>query len=433
MKLPFTLVATVLAAGSVSAQTLELQPAVQLNFDALATKSYLIEGSSDLATWTPAAPAVAGQAGEFNEYFPGTAPHQFYRVSANDVADLSAQLASIRATHNLPALGCAVVMSNRVVGLGVVGVRKHNVSEPATVGDRWHHGSLTKSMTALLAARLVDDGVITWTTKLVDLFPEHAGTRHAGWNTVTLEMLVTNSGGAPEVIPAGTWDQIWNHPGTPREARLFITQEITKVAPRFTPGTAYEYSNAGFAMAGAMLEKVTNKAWEDLMTEQLFRPLGMTTAQFGVPATPRHVDHPWGHTFSGNVPVPVAPGPSADNPPGIGPAATANCSLVDFARYLAVQLAGARGEGTFLQPATVAKVFTPAYSNYAMGWTRVNAAWGGGVPVFTHSGSNTQWFTNVWLAPGRNWAVVVVTNIGGNTAFTATDAVVGAMVTRFIP
>lgn len=414
------------------AQTVEINPAVEVGFVPVPAKAYVIEGTGDFSNWLAMSPALVAQSNRVSRFFVADSAGQFFRVAQSDILDLAADLAPIRSTYGVPALGCAVVMSNRVVGLGVVGVRKHGVSEPVTVHDHWHHGSLTKSITAALAGMLVDDGLINWNTKLVDLFPEHAATRHAGWSTVTLEMLLTNSGGAPnDLAPGGVWDQLWNHPGTPREQRLFLTQEVTKLAPRYAPGTSYEYSNAGFAMAGAMLEKVTNRPWEQLLTERLFESLGMSSGGFGVPATPRHIDHPWGHQFSGATPTPIAPGTSADNPPGIGPAGTVKCSLIDFARYAAFQLAGARGETSLLQPATHQKLFTPAHADYAMGWTVSSRPWGGGT-VYNHTGSNTQWFTNVWIAPQRNWAVVVVTNIGGTAAFNATDAVTGAMIAKFI-
>lgn len=425
-----------LAIGSTApgyAQTIELQRAVQVEF-AGATGAYqVLEKSTDLSAWTPAAPGYFSPAGTVGQFFPAGSGNEYFRVASNDVEDLAAQLAPIRTTHNLPALGCVVVQSNQIVSLGLVGVRKHGVAEPVTVHDHWHHGSMTKSMTAVLAAMLVEEGLITWTTKLADLFPEHDGTRHADWNTVTLEMLLTNTAGAPTDLSTGNiWNQLWNHAGTPREQRLFLTQQVTALAPRFTPGSGYEYSNAGFAMAGAMLEKVTDKPWEQLMHEHFFGPLGMTTGGFGVPATPRHIDHPWGHQFSGATPNPIAPGTAADNPPGVGPAGTAKCSLVDFARYASFLVAGARGEGTLLQPATFQKLFTPVNSNYAMGWNVVSRTWADGT-TYSHAGSNNQWYTLVWIAPNRNWAVVVVTNIGGTPAQTAANAVVTAMINKYFP
>lgn len=418
---------------AVYAQDVAVERAVEIRFPASATKSYVLESSANLVDWEVIAPAIIGAGTEVRQFQLTNTNRQHFRVTSTAFEDLASVLAPIRTANNLPALGCVVLRSGKVEGLGVVGVRKQGVAEAVTRSDHWHHGSLTKSMTAVLAGLLVDEGTISWGTKLADLFPQHAGTRHASWNAVTLEMLLTNTSGAPgDLNPSGIWPQLWTHAGTPVEQRLFLTEQVTALPTQFAAGSDYEYSNAGVAMAGAMLEQVTNRSWENLMRERLFKPLGMPSGGFGTPATPRYVDQPWGHTFSGSTPIPKAPGPTVGNPSGIGPAGSVKCNLPDFGRYLAFHLAGIRGEGTLLQPATFQKLYTPVHSNYAMGWKVLDRTWGGGT-VYHHTGSNTQWYTNVWLAPTKDWAVVAVTNIGGNAAFTATDQVVAAMIQRYLP
>jgi len=287
-------------------------------------------------------------------------------------------------------------------------------------------------MTATLAAILVEEGKIQWTTKLVDVFPEKAAAMNEGWKTTTLEWLVANRGGAPEDLGA-LWTQLWNHEGTPPEQRLFLLEKLTSAAPKRVPGSGYEYSNAGFSLAGAMLERVAGRPWEQLITEKLFLPLGLTSAGFGVPATPRHIDQPWGHTGSGTTRTPMAPGTSADNPPGIGPAGTVHCNLVDMARYVTFHLAGERGQLELLTQESFNKLHTAVANNsgYGLGWIVGERPWANG-KTLSHTGSNLQWFTNVWIAPNRDWACVVVTNFGGTGAFEATDAVVARMIQEFL-
>src|SRR5262245_16763811 len=73
---------------------------------------------------------------------------------AVDVVDLSAWLEEIRATGNAPALAAAVVTANGVVARGACGVRKLGDATPAQTSDLWHVGSITKSFTSTLFARL---------------------------------------------------------------------------------------------------------------------------------------------------------------------------------------------------------------------------------------------------------------------------------------
>ena len=71
------------------------------------------------------------------------------------------------------------------------------------------------------------------------------------------------------------------------------------------------YSNQGYAIVGAMLEKLTGTPWETLITERLFKPLHMDSAGFGPPGTIGAVDQPWGHTRKLSITVRLAGGQSA--------------------------------------------------------------------------------------------------------------------------
>jgi CubicO group peptidase (beta-lactamase class C family) len=374
--------------------------------------------------------AMAASAGETDRHLV---------VNRANVRDLAAPLEPIRASNNLPALGAVVVLSNRVVGLGVTGVRKFGAPEPVTVNDLWHHGSITKSMTATLAAMLVEDGEISWTTRIADVFSDLAATMNAGWKTVTLEELLSHHSGAPaDLNPSGIWAELEKRRGTPREQRRFLLEKVTALPPEAPPGTKYIYSNAGYAIAGAMLEQVTGTAWEDLIAKRLFQPLGMTTAGFGAPGTPGTLDEPWGHTFVDGEPRPVPPGPDADNPPAIAPAGRVHCSLVDLAKYAAFHVAGDRGDGWLLPPESFKILHTgfvpvslSSDDRYAMGWVVTSRDWAGGTAL-THTGSNTMWFTVVWLAPKKDFAVIVVTNVGGNRAATATDRAAWTLIQEFL-
>jgi CubicO group peptidase (beta-lactamase class C family) len=191
------------------------------------------------------------------------------------------------------------------------------------------------------------------------------------------------------------------------------------------PGSKYQYANYGYTIAGAMCERVTGKSWEDLMRDELFTPLGMTTAGFGSPGTAEAVDQPWGH---GGIfgPKAIAPGPQADNPAVIGPAGTVHCSLADWAKYAAFHLRGSRGEEPRLPADVFQKLHTPLpgdEDDYAFGWIVTERDWAGGKALM-HAGSNTMWFALIWLAPQRDEAYLAATNVGSNTAFLACDSAI---------
>jgi CubicO group peptidase (beta-lactamase class C family) len=355
--------------------------------------------------------------------------------------DLAPQLAEVRSHHKLPALACAVVRSNAIIAHGVVGERQAGDPTPAGIGDVWHHGSVTKSMTATLAALLVEDGRIAWTNTLADVFPANATEMDPAWRGVTLELLLGHRGGAPDedwLDKNGLWQAFWTNSGTPREQRRFLRTAVTSKPPQNPPGTKFVYSNTGYIIAGAMLEERTGRAWEELITERLFRPLKMESAGFGPPGSPDKVDQPRGHLIEGlffKRLQPVAPGPQADNPPGLGPAGTVHCSLDDLANYIMAHIGGELGRETplKLRPDSWHKLHTALPGqDYALGWNVASRPWAGG-KALNHTGSNTMWFSNVWLAPQRDFAVIILTNVGDDDAFKATDEVAGEMIRKYLP
>jgi CubicO group peptidase (beta-lactamase class C family) len=348
-------------------------------------------------------------------------------------ADLAPRLEPLRAEFKLPALAAAVVHKDAIVAWGAVGVRKHGGAEQVTPADKFHIGSCTKSMTAVLAAMFVERGQLAWSTTLEEVFPERAEQMNSAFRTVTLEQLLCHRSGAPESLDAdGLWGRIWAHGGAPLEQRLFLLDGVTRQPPVAAPGTRFIYSNAGYAMAGAMIERVAGKPWEDLIREMLFAPLEMGTAGFGAPAAPGQVDQPWGHPAGLLGLKPVPPGPRADNPPAIAPAGTVHCSIGDLAKYAAFHLRGARGTARLLKAATFKKLHTPvAGQDYALGWLAVPREWAGGLAL-THTGSNTMFFAVIWLAPAKDFGVVVATNLGGRRAEQGCDKTAWTLIQDYL-
>jgi CubicO group peptidase (beta-lactamase class C family) len=344
---------------------------------------------------------------------------------------LSQMLETIRVKHEFPALAAVVVVDGEIVATNAVGFRKCGGTEKVTVNDKFHIGSLTKSMTATLAAMLVEQERIAWTSTIGGSFPEYENQIHPDYRDVTLEQLLAHRGGAPGNAPNDLWSQAWNSSGSQVEQRLDFVKGILARKPEAKPGANHIYSNQGYAIAGVMLEKAAGKPWEELMQSMLFEPLGMKSAGFGAPATPGKVDQPWGHMkgrFTGIHSVP--PGPRADNPPAIGPAGTVHCSLPDLARYALFHLDGARGDSELLSAESFEKLHASAGNDSALGWVVLERKWAGG-RALTHNGSNTMFYMVIWLAPERNCAVIVGTNIGAG--FTGCDEAAGKLIQEFFP
>jgi CubicO group peptidase (beta-lactamase class C family) len=342
--------------------------------------------------------------------------------AAPQARDVSGLLAPVVEKREVPGMAAAVVRNGEVVAVGAAGVRTRGKAEKVAVGDRFHIGSDTKAMTAMLCGVLVDEGKLKWGQTLGETFPELKGSMHPQFQGVTLEQLLTNHSGAPgDLTKDELWAKLWQYKGTPTGARRLLLQGVTSKAPEATPGEKYIYSNAGFAIAGHMAEKVTGKSWEDLMRERIFKPLGMASAGFGAPGTRGKNDQPRGHKADGS---PVEVGPGADNPVAIGPAGIVHCSVGDWAKFVAANLPG--GKTKLVKAETLEKLHAPAAGTprYAMGWIVTERPWGGGT-VLTHSGSNTMWYAVVWLAPRKDFAVLVACNRADGAAC---DEAAGALI-----
>jgi CubicO group peptidase (beta-lactamase class C family) len=440
MNFRFLSVGFLLITSALFAQTggLSIRPAVEVVFPTAAGRVHQLQSSTDLDQWRDLDGFVLGSGRPIEKLVAAAHTTRFFRVQDSVFTNISADLENIRVARNVPALAAVLVRSNRIAAMGVTGLRRFGTNVPVTPLDRWHHGSITKSMTATLAGVLVEDGLISWTNRMADSFPSLAARMHPAWRNVTLEQLLRHRGGAPDqpwLGSRGLWTALWNHPGTPTQVRQYWLETVATNAPQNTNG-AFIYSNTGYVFAGMMLENAAGQDWETLITRRLFEPLGMASAGFGVPATPRFVDQPLGHQWTAGRPAAIVPGPDSDNPAALGPAGTVHCALLDLAKYAAMHVAGARGAtGLLLRPETFARLHTPAAGqDYAFGWNSTSRPWGGGT-VLNHTGSNVQWLSNVWLVPNKDAALIVLTNIGdnvGQTAFNTTDEVVGLLIQRFL-
>jgi CubicO group peptidase (beta-lactamase class C family) len=352
-------------------------------------------------------------------------------VFAGDVHDPAPLLEPIRTQYQLPAMAAAVIKDGKLHAVGAAGVRKAGDKTPVTADDQFHLGSCTKAMTATLIGILIEQGKLTWQTTLADAFPE-MDAMHPDYRAVTIAQLLAHRGGFPppeQSWPKGqTFHQMHFLPGPPMQQRREYTRLMLAQAPAVQPGTAYLYSNAGYAIAGAIAEQVTGTPWETLMRELIFEPLGMKTAGFGAMGTPETIDQPYQHKTIFGKSLAVEPGPTSDNPPVIGPGGTVHCSMGDWARFVIAHLQAEKEDTALMKQETARKLHTPAFDGeYAGGWMVTERDWAGG-RVLTHAGSNTMNFAVVWMAPNRDFAVLVATNQGGEKAEEACDKAAAALI-----
>ncbi len=319
-----------------------------------------------------------------------------------------------REKHGLVGLGGLVLKDGEVREVAAVGLRRKGHPIAVTTEDLWHLGSVTKAMTATMIARLVERGVLDWTTPLSDLLPAQTESIHSGYHSVTLEDLLTHRAGLPANFSFFSNFERPPVDGELPSRRLQAVMRILTEAPVHPPRSAHLYSNVGYTLAGVVAEQATGASWEELMRREVFTPLGITSAGFGAPGRAGGIEQPWGHqTVLGLMKRATAPGPNADNNAILGPAGTLHMSLQDWARFVQAHLAGPRGESALLQPETFRRLHRPLLEDYAYGWVAGDPGeLGARGPLLWHNGSNTMWYALMLILPEHRMAILFASNDG---------------------
>lgn len=382
-------------------------------------------------------------------------------------------------------MAAAVLRGERIIAQGVAGVRKRGTTDRITLDDRFLLNSCTKPMTATLVAMLVEDGKLNWTTTLGEVFADTVKPIDPAWEKVTVRQVLAHRAGL-RFDPDGPsrvfkmlrasyaslrrGAELMQTPraraGTLPQQRLEIAKQALSRPPGIRPDTKYWYSNEGYILASAVLEHLTGHAWEDLMRERLFHPLGISTGGFGPPGTAGKTDQPWGH--SSFVGKPIDPGsPAAQFPWYYGPAGLAHMTITDWAKFIGLHLRGdpanPHRQAALLKLDTFAELHavapTTTYSEgcvmrgitllatgdaapavaYCAGAFISTASWAKGTrPGDTgrrlwHAGSNGMSHSAALIAPEIDFAVLVACNRGPDTTIWKTRRAARALIRAFAP
>ncbi len=359
---------------------------------------------------------------------------------------LDAALRPYLAQYGLPAVAAAAVRDGRLVAAGAVGTRRIDSDIPVTINDRFHIGSDTKAMTALLAAMLVEAGKLRWDATVGAIFPELAATMAPGVAGITLEQLLSHTSGIS--AQDKLIEQSFAQPGNLDELRYWIVTGLVKEPMQSKPGENFAYSNLGYTLAGAIIERLGGKTWEELIAERIFDPLGLKTAGFGPQSSLSRVDAPLGHRTlpDGRLKAMLA-GPNGDNPEVIGPAGTVHLSVLDFATWAGWQTGSGKRGPALIHPETFAKlhamviempikpdaaVGTPSRGRYGLGIGEITLPFSP-EPFLFHGGSNEMNLAYIMMQPKYNFAMVTMTNRGGNKADDALKSLSAALYQEFGP
>lgn len=346
---------------------------------------------------------------------------------------LARELQRLRQGHGPPALAVAIVRSDGPVRSAVSGITAQGLEQPALARHRFHAGSTTKLLTALLAAQLVAEGRLTWATPLPDLLP--GVPMHEAYRSVTLHDLLIGASGLllmqqAQLEPADRVRYLIHdlpaRTANARDQRRSLAEYALAQPPRHARGARHEYSNAGWALAGHVLETCAGAPWEQLAQTRVFDRLGMSGARLGGwPACPQDPDQPRGHHAD---PAGLRVQPLDDAyvlPPWMNPAGGLHLPIGDFGVWAQELLRGLRGTGRLLPGPGYAELFAhklrvrmdELYPG-SRAKSRLDLAYGAalvqlkGYRVVAADGSAGTFYARVLLLPSHDLAFAGFVNSG---------------------
>ncbi|MEO6279099.1 serine hydrolase domain-containing protein [Roseateles sp.] len=312
------------------------------------------------------------------------------------------------------------------------GLRQVGSAVSLQPGDAFMIGSTTKAMTSALAGRLVERGVIAWTTTVAEALPDLAASMQPAYRTVTLEQLLSHRGG---VLAFTTGEDIARFqaflgtsatelPTTRAGRERFFAAWLLAQTPAARPGQDLLYSNAGYSLAALMLEVRTGLPFAELFQQELAQPLGLQVSWTSADAS--FTNRPVGHSGAkGRLTAITAEDPEVSrwldvlSPAGLGTTTTPE----SYAAWVRWHLRALHGETTPLAAGYLQRIKALKTGDYGLGWLAADldssavllhdGEWRGFTSVLVvdaQGRSATFGFTNTedtsWATPLLNQAVL---------------------------
>jgi CubicO group peptidase (beta-lactamase class C family) len=200
------------------------------------------------------------------------------RKLATAFPEIEQALAEWAERVHAPGATMGILVDGELVWVRTLGVADVTAQAPVTPEFVFRIASMTKSFTAMAVLQLRDAGKLSLDDPVSKYVPELAALKYPTKDSpvLTVRHLLTHSEGFPEDNPWG--DRQLAQPQETMSAWMRAGIPFSTV-----PGTAYEYSNYGFAILGQIVERVAKQPYDRYVTERILQPLGMRDSTFHGP------------------------------------------------------------------------------------------------------------------------------------------------------
>ncbi len=337
------------------------------------------------------------------------------------ITELETFVADGLAQFGIPGTAVAIVQNGEVVYSQGFGVTEQGGDVPITPQTQMMIGSTGKSMTTMLMATLVDEGLVTWDTPVIDVLPEFAVADPELTQSITLRNLVCACTGVPR-----------------RDLELFFNannlsaEEVVRSLASFEFftdfGEAFQYSNqlvavGGYAAAAAAGGEYGQlfDAYTALLRERVLTPIGMTNTTLSFDDVLAQNNYAMPHSLSLGGTYDPLPVEFEEILLPVAPAGAHWSTLEDMTRYLQTELAqGVAPDGTQVVSAeNLAETWKPqvpvgADTDYGLGWLVSDYK---GLSLIEHGGNTLGFTSSFAFLPERQLGIIVLSNGQGTNYF----------------
>jgi len=282
-------------------------------------------------------------------------------------------------------------------GYGLANMEWTIPNEPDT---KFRLASLTKQFTSMLIMQLVEQAKLRLDGKITDYLPDYP---KAAGDKITLHHLLTHTSGIPNYSDLPDYRTFERNRYSPAD----LIKKFSELPLTFEPGSAFAYSNSGYILLGAIIEKVTGKPYEKVLQENIFTPLQMHNTGYDVsykvlPKRASGYDR-WNLVYQNasymDMSIPYAAGALYST--------VEDLALWDQALYTDM----------LLSASSKAILFTPYKNGYAYGWGIGNMQIGqlkDSIEVMAHQGAVNGFKTSLIRIPTNKQLVVLLDNTGSS-------------------
>ncbi len=327
-------------------------------------------------------------------------------------------------TFDVPGMAVAVLKDGKIYHKNTYGIRSIKTGARIDQNTLFGVASNTKAFTAAALGQLVDRGKLEWDTKVTDIIPEFKLSDPYVTNEFTVRDLLTHRSG----LGLGAGD-LMVFPASNITTKEEMIHNLRYLKPVSSFRSKYDYDNLLYIVAGEIVERISGISYDNYISENFFKPLGMTRSKLSIPeieADPNRID---GHApVNGKLETTVGTFTQIATP-----AAGIFASINDMGKWVQAMLnEGKYGENlkdSLFSKKVHSEMWTPQtilrrgkgpynthFSAYGLGWflSDVN-----GYFQATHTGGLLGIVSQVTILPELDLGIIVLTNQQSGAAFNA--------------